>query len=72
MNTEQMQIVKRIARHILATISEVGVAPASAIYLALKEQGATLNQFNSIMTTLVEKGFVTLENDAYQITGKIL
>ena len=47
MNTEQMQIVKRIARHILATISEVGVAPASAIYLALKEQGATLNQFKA-------------------------
>tara|TARA_R110000868_G_scaffold78507_1_gene223996 strand:- start:511 stop:729 length:219 start_codon:yes stop_codon:yes gene_type:complete len=72
MNTEQMQIVKRIARHILATISEVGVAPASAIYLALQEQGATLNQFNSIMTTLVEKGYVTSENDAYQITDKIL
>ena len=72
MNTEQRQIVLRLVRHILATIAEVGVAPASAIYLALSAKGATLNQFNSIMTTLVEKGFVTLENDAYRVTGKIL
>ena len=72
MNTEQKQIVRTIARHILATIEEVGGAPASAIYLALKEQGATLNQYNSIMTTLKDRGYVTLENDVYQVTGKIL
>lgn len=73
MTAEQKRLVLIIARHIMATIKEVGGwSPASPIFLALKTQGASENQCRSIMTTLVDKGYLTLEHDVYTLTGKIL
>jgi hypothetical protein len=72
MTNIQKQIVYRLAKDILEVVEEVGIAPSSSIFLALQDQGASLNQFNSIMGTLVDRGYLILDNDAYTCTGKTL
>ena len=72
MTNIQKQIIYRLAKDILEVVEEVGIAPASSIFRALQDQGASLNQFNSIMGTLVDRGYLILDNDAYTRTGKTL
>lgn len=45
-------------------------APGGIIYAALMQQGATLNQYNSLMGCLVRSGHITQEMDVFQITPK--
>lgn len=44
-------------------------APAGVLYAAMQAQGATFNQFLSLMTTLVRPGYLTMEDNCYRMTS---
>lgn len=72
MTPEQIATVRKIAKAIIEAVHEVGEAPAGAIYAALQSQGASENQFNSLMAGAVKGGLLThcQESHTYQTTEK--
>ena len=64
MDNHQIQALQSIAKGIIesANLSPTG-APSGVIYSALMGHGASLNQFQSIMDTLVRSGFLTHDAD---------
>jgi len=44
-------------------------APAGIVYAALQAQGASFNQFLSLMTTLIRPGYLTMEDNCYRSTS---
>lgn len=71
MNSQVMQLLQKIGLAILEAIEEgdVAGAPAGILYAAMVAHGATLSQFQSFMSTLVQRSFVTLDRfDCYHLT----
>jgi predicted transcriptional regulator len=66
MTNQQIKALQSIAKGIIEScnIDSIG-APSSAIYAALMGHGASLNQFNSIMDTLVKHGFLTHDSECH-------
>lgn len=66
MTNNQIQALQSIAKGIIesANFSPIG-APSGVIYSALIGHGASLNQFQSIMDTLVRSGFLTHDSDCH-------
>jgi hypothetical protein len=65
MTPQQIQAVRAVARSIVATVREVGTAPAGPMYAALMSKGCTLNQFQQIMNQLVRAGFLTHDEEGH-------
>ena len=66
MNNQQIQALQSIAKGIIesANLSPTG-APSGVIYAALMWHGASLNQFQSIMDTLVKCQFLTHDTECH-------
>jgi len=66
MDNHQIQALQSIAKGIIksANLSPTG-APSGVIYAALMGHGASLNQFQSIMDTLVSCQFLTHDNECH-------
>jgi len=66
MDNHQIQALQSIAKGIIesASLSPTG-APSGVIYAALMGHGASLNQFQSIMDTLVKCQFLTHDNECH-------
>ena len=65
MTKQQILALQSIGKGIIeaANIDSIG-APGGVIYSALMGQGATFNQFEQIMSTLVRHGFLSYDVDA--------
>jgi hypothetical protein len=65
MTKQQILALQSIGKGIIeaANIDSIG-APSGVIYSALMSHGATLNQFEQIMSTLVRHGFLSHDDDA--------
>ena len=65
MTKQQILALQSIGKGIIeaANIDSIG-APSGVIYSALMGQGATFNQFEQIMSTLVRHGFLSHDVDA--------
>ena len=66
MNNQQIKALQSIAKGIIesANLSPTG-APSGVIYAALMGHGASLNQFKSIMDTLVKCKFLTHDAECH-------
>ena len=66
MNNQQIKALQSIAKGIIesANLSPTG-APSGVIYAALMGHGASLNQFQSIMDTLVKCQFLTHDTECH-------
>ena len=66
MTKTQVQALQSIAKGIIEScnIDSIG-APSGIIYSTLMGHGASLNQFNSIMQTLVSQGFLIHDADCH-------
>ncbi|WP_423680204.1 winged helix-turn-helix domain-containing protein [Undibacterium sp. WLHG33] len=71
-NQQTKRTLANIMLYVLEAIHESGLtgAPGGIIYAALMQQGATLDQFNTLMGCLVKAGNVTHEDQVYRITKK--
>ena len=47
-------------------------APGGVLYAAMQAHGANLSQFQSLMQTLVNPGYLALEDDCYRSTPRTL
>lgn len=65
-----MAVMQRVVLAILesVTVTDGLGAPAGVMYAALQSHGATLDQFNSMMSGLVEGKLLTHSMDCYFIT----
>ena len=65
MTKDQIKALQSIGKGIIeaANIDSIG-APSGVIYSALMSHGATFNQFQQIMSTLVRHGFLSHDDDA--------
>ena len=65
MTKQQILALQSIGKGIIeaANIDSIG-APGGVIYSALMGQGATFNQFEQIMSTLVRHGFLSHDVDS--------
>ena len=65
MTKQQILALQSIGKGIIesANLSSTG-APGGVIYSALMSHGATYNQFQQIMSTLVRHGFLSHDDDA--------
>ena len=65
MTKQQILALQSIGKGIIeaANIDSIG-APSGVIYSALMSHGATFNQFEQIMSTLVRHGFLSHDDDA--------
>ena len=72
MTNQQIKALQSIGKGIIEScnIDSIG-APSGVIYAALMGHGASLNQFQSIMDTLVKHGFLKhdVENHTYHATN---
>ena len=66
MNNQQIKALQSIGKGIIesANLSPSG-APSGVIYAALMGHGASLNQFQSIMDTLVKCQFLTHDTECH-------
>jgi len=66
MTNNQIKALQSIGKSIIEScnIDSTG-APSGIIYAALMGHGASLNQFQSIMDTLVSSGFLTHDNECH-------
>ena len=66
MTNQQIKALQSIAKGIIesANLSPTG-APSGVIYAALMGHGASLNQFQSIMDTLVKCQFLTHDTECH-------
>ena len=66
MTNQQIKVLQSIGKGIIEScnIDSIG-APSGIIYSALMGHGASLNQFQSIMDTLVKHGFLTHDADCH-------
>lgn len=71
MTPTQIRAVASVTLGVLEAVEaggEIG-APAGVLYAAMQAQGASYNQFLSLMTTLVRPGYLTMEDDCYRSTS---
>jgi len=66
MTNNQIKALQSIGKGIIEScnIDSIG-APSGVIYSALMGHGASLNQFQSIMDTLVKHGFLTHDYESH-------
>ena len=67
MTIEQITALRSIARAIIETVQQSGPlgAPGGHLYAALMAQGCTLNQFEQIMSGLVDAGKLEKRGECY-------
>lgn len=70
MNAIQLRAVATVSLGVIEAVEAAGEtgAPAGVLYSAMQAQGATFNQFLSLMTTLVRPGYLTMEDNCYHST----
>lgn len=70
LSPQQKLALNRVIFAVLDTIVGTGKegAKSTVMYAAMMAQGATLNQFQSLMGSLVKKGLVFFEDEKYFIT----
>ena len=66
MTNQQIKALQSIGKGIIEScnIDSIG-APSGAIYAELMGHGASFNQFQSIMDTLVNSGFLTHDSECH-------
>lgn len=72
MNAAQARALQTIVLGVLEAVEAGGKVggPGGVLYAAMMAQGATFNQFQSIMSGMVSKGLLTLDDsDCYHITA---
>lgn len=64
------EVLQKIGLGVLEAVEAGGVlgAPGGVLYAAMQVQGATLNQYQSIMNGMVGNGLLTLDSDCYSMT----
>ena len=67
MTQTQIQTLRTIGKAILESVRAAGVlgAPGGIMYAALMAQGCTLNQFQQIMSGMVNAGVLEQHGDCY-------
>jgi len=66
MTNQQIKALQSIAKGIIESANQSPIgAPSGVIYAALMGHGASLNQFQSIMDTLVKCQFLTHDNECH-------
>jgi len=66
MTNQQIKALQSIAKGIIESANQSPIgAPSGVIYAALMGHGASLNQFQSIMNTLVNNGFLKHDNECH-------
>jgi len=72
MNPAQMRAVAMVSLGVLDAVEEAGThgAPGGVLYAAMQTQGATLQQYQSVMATMVNPGYLMLDGDCYHSTEK--
>lgn len=68
MTPQQVKALQAIAKAIIESCKTF--APGGVIYAALMAQGCTLNQFEQIMSQLVNAGMLTQDGECYTATDK--
>lgn len=70
MTPTQIRAVATISLGVIEAVEAAGEqgAPAGVLYAAMQAQGASFNQFVSLMGTLVRPGYLTLEDNCYRST----
>jgi len=70
MNTQQQSALALIVKAVVDTIRETGThgAPSGVMYAALMSQGCSLNQYQSLMSALVNSGKIRQDGDLYFIS----
>ena len=71
MTNEQITALRAIAKAITETVALAGPlgAPGGHLYAALMSAGCTLNQFEQIMSGLVNAGVLTKRGECYFVKG---
>ena len=71
MTPDQIFAAQRIGASILESIEEAGKlgAPSGVLYAALQTAGCTLNQYQSILATMTNRGFVVDDEHCLTITS---
>ena len=71
MTNEQITALRAIAKAITETVALAGPlgAPGGPLYAALMSAGCTLNQFEQIMSGLVNAGVLTKRGECYFVKG---
>jgi len=72
MTQTQIQTLRTIGKAILESVRAAGVlgAPGGIMYAALMAQGCTLNQFQQIMSGMVNAGVLEQHGDCYTVGPK--
>ena len=70
MNQAQIELLQRIGLGVMEAVEAADDfgAPAGPMFAAMQAQGASLNQFQSIMGGLIRKGMLTEVNQCFYIT----
>lgn len=72
MNPTQMRAVATVSLGVIEAVEAAGHigAPGGVLYAAMQAQGATLQQYQAVMGTLTNPGYLVLDGDCYQSTPK--
>lgn len=70
MTPTQIRAVATISLGVIEAVEAAGGqgAPGGVLYAALQAQGASLSQFQSLMRTLTNPGYLMLDGDCYRST----
>lgn len=70
--TAQRESLQRVGLGVLEACEAAGAGGAAGgiLFAAMQAQGASLNQFNSFMTTFTSNKLLTVENECYSITAE--
>ena len=71
MTKDQLMVLATVSLGIIEAVAVAGEqgAPGGVLYAAMQAQGATHNQFQSIMGTMTKPGYLVLEDDCYRSTS---
>jgi hypothetical protein len=72
MSPTQVRALAQVSLGVLEAVEASGDqgAPGGVLYAAMQAQGATLTQFESIMRTLTNPGYLVLADECYHSTSK--
>jgi hypothetical protein len=72
MTPTQIRAVATVSLGIIEAVEVAGNlgAPGGVLYAAMHAQGATLQQYRSVMATLTNPGYLVLDGDCYCCTSK--
>lgn len=74
MTPTQIRALATVSLGVIEAVEVAGEqgAPGGVLYAAMQAQGASLSQFQGIMRTLVNPGYLVLEDDCYRSTPRTL